>query len=58
MRTEPRGAALLEKGDEQRSVKRESVYANFEIDRQERILGNLAYVLTISFNVPSTARKT
>ena len=40
---------LLEEWDEQRSVKRESAYANFEIDRKSEFLANLAYVLTLSF---------
>jgi hypothetical protein len=40
---------LLEEWDEQRSVKRESAYANFEIDRKSEFLANLAYVLTMSF---------
>ena len=39
---------LLEEWDEQRSVKRESAYANFEIDRKSEFLANLAYVLTMS----------
>jgi hypothetical protein len=39
---------LLEEWDEQRSVKRESAYANFEVDRKSEFLANLAYVLTMS----------
>jgi hypothetical protein len=39
---------LLEEWDEQRSVKRQSSYANFEVDRKFEFLTNLAYVLTTS----------
>jgi hypothetical protein len=39
---------LLEEWDEQRSVKRESGYAHFEVDRKSEFLANLAYVLTMS----------
>ena len=39
---------LLEEWDEQRSVKRESAYANFEVDRKSEFLANLAYELTMS----------
>jgi GTPase SAR1 family protein len=44
---------LLEEWDEQRSVKRESAYAHFEIDRKSEFLANLAYVLTTSFRRPT-----
>jgi hypothetical protein len=44
---------LLEGWDEQRSVKRESAYANFEVDRKSEFLANLAYVLTVSFTAYS-----
>lgn len=40
---------LLEEWDEQRSVKRESAYANFEIDRKGEFLANLAFTLTMAF---------
>ncbi|MFC2155692.1 NACHT domain-containing protein [Acidobacteriota bacterium] len=39
---------LLEEWDEQRSVKRYSRYANFEVDRKFDFLCNLAYELTTS----------
>lgn len=39
---------LLEKWDQQRSVKRASKYANFETDRKFEFICRLAYVLTIS----------
>lgn len=39
---------LLEEWDEQRSVTRESAYANFDVDRKFEFLANLAYVLTTS----------
>ncbi|MCK9285841.1 MAG: NACHT domain-containing protein [Rhodocyclaceae bacterium] len=37
---------LLHEWDEQKSVKRESAYAEFEIDRKAEFLAHLAYVLT------------
>lgn len=37
---------LLEEWDQQRSVKRESRYAHFEVDRKYEFLSHLAYVLT------------
>jgi hypothetical protein len=37
---------LLEEWDQERSVKRESKYANFEVDRKYEFLCQLAYVLT------------
>lgn len=40
---------LLEEWDQQRSVKRHSRYANFEIDRKFDFLCRIAYVLTTSF---------
>lgn len=39
---------LLEEWDEQRQVKRESRYANFEVDRKFEFLSNIAYNLTLS----------
>lgn len=39
---------LLEEWDQQRSVKRESTYAHFEVDRKFEFLCQLAYVLTTS----------
>ena len=39
---------LLEEWDQQRSVKRKSAYANFEVDRKSEFLANLAYALTMS----------
>lgn len=39
---------LLEEWDQQRSVKRESSYAGFEVDRKFEFLSHLAYVLTTS----------
>lgn len=38
---------LLEEWDQQRSVRRKSVYANFEIDRKFEFLAYLAYELTV-----------
>jgi hypothetical protein len=40
---------LLEEWDQQRSVKRESSYAQFEIDRKFEFLCRLAYELTVTF---------
>jgi hypothetical protein len=39
---------LLEKWDEQRSVKRISSYAKFEVDRKLEFLSHLAFTLTVS----------
>lgn len=39
---------LLEEWDEQRSIRRNSAYSNFEVDRKSEFLANLAYVLTLS----------
>ncbi|OGU67109.1 MAG: hypothetical protein A2279_05200 [Stygiobacter sp. RIFOXYA12_FULL_38_9] len=41
---------LLEEWDEQRSVKRNSSYANFETDRKFEFLSNLSFMLTTSLN--------
>lgn len=41
---------LLEEWDEQRSVRRMSKYANFEIDRKFEFLCNLSYELTTELN--------
>ncbi len=40
---------LLEEWDGQRPVKRESAYANFEIDRKSELLAKLAFSLTMYF---------
>jgi hypothetical protein len=43
---------LLEEWDEQKSIRRQSEYSGFEIDRKFEFLSNLAYALTLaSFNV-------
>lgn len=39
---------LLEEWDQQRSVRRESKYASFEVDRKFEFLANVAYLLTIN----------
>lgn len=39
---------LLEEWDQQRSVRRESKYASFEVDRKFEFLANMAYLLTIN----------
>ena len=41
---------LLKHWSESRSIKRISKYANFEIDRKEEFLFNLAYLLTVKYN--------
>lgn len=41
---------LLEEWDEQRSVKRSSNYANFEVDRKFEFLSNLSFILTTSMH--------
>jgi hypothetical protein len=41
---------LLEKWDEQRSVKRVSSYGHFDVDRKLEFLAHLSYVLTASLN--------
>lgn len=44
---------LLEEWDEQRSIKRNSKYANFDIDRKEDFLEAIAFHLTVSSNKSS-----
>jgi hypothetical protein len=42
---------LLEEWDEQRSVRRFSKYAGFEVDRKEEFLQSLSYQITFNFKV-------
>jgi hypothetical protein len=44
---------LLEDWDQEKSVVRESAYADFEADRKEEFLANLAYELTCMFKTTS-----
>ena len=48
---------LLAEWDEQRSVRRETSYANFEIDRKFEFLTNLAYVLTLHLSGPKYSKR-
>ncbi len=41
---------LLKEWNESRGIKRTSKYANFEVDRKEEFLYNLAYLLTAKYN--------
>ncbi|HEX4007982.1 MAG TPA: NACHT domain-containing protein [Acidobacteriaceae bacterium] len=47
---------LLEDWDQEKSVIRESAYANFEADRKEEFLANLAYELTRLFKTTTFSR--
>jgi hypothetical protein len=42
---------LLEEWDQQRSIRRQSRYAGFEVDRKEEFLQALAYQITFSFRI-------
>ena len=43
---------LLEEWDEQRLIKRETAYSEFEVDRKSAFLSHMAYELTVSIKTP------